>query len=98
MDDSFRRVSNEHIIGSDMLPNRWNVTVLFAAIGLLCAAHAAAATCESLASLTLPDTTITSAQTVAAGAFNMPPGGLGPSPVSPKSLPAFCRVAATLRP
>ena len=28
----------------------------------------------------------------------MPGGGFMPSPVSPKSLPAFCRVAATLRP
>jgi len=58
----------------------------------------AAATCESLASLTLPETTITQAQTVAAGAFTMPPGGFMPSPILPKSLPAFCRVAATLRP
>ena len=60
--------------------------------------HAAAATCESLASLALPDTTITTAQTVAAGAFAMPAGGFMPSPISPKTLPAFCRVAATLRP
>ncbi len=36
---------------------------------------AAGAPCESLATLTLPDTTITSAQTVAAGAFTLP-GGL----------------------
>jgi Tannase and feruloyl esterase len=54
------------------------------------------ATCESLASLKLPDTTITLAQTVAAAAFTIPIGF--PSPSSPKSLPAFCRVAATLRP
>lgn len=78
-----------------MLPNRWS---LFAAIALSGASSAAAATCESLASLKLPDTTITLAQTVAAGAFTMPGAGFMPSPVSPKSLPAFCRVAATLRP
>lgn len=81
-----------------MLTNRWNLIVLLAAIALSGATHATAATCESLASLTLPDTTITMAQTVAAGAFTMPGGGFMPSPVSPKSLPAFCRVAATLRP
>ena len=78
-----------------MLPNRWT---LFAAIALSSVIPAVAATCESLASLKLPDTTITLAQTVAAGAFTMPGGGFMPSPVSPKSLPAFCRVAATLRP
>ena len=98
MDDSFRGVSDGHIIDSNMLTNRWNLIVLLAAIALSGATHATAATCESLASLTLPDTTITMAQTVAAGAFTMPGGGFMPSPVSPKSLPAFCRVAATLRP
>jgi feruloyl esterase len=83
--------------------NRWNLPAVIAiglpaAIALSGAANATAATCESLASLVLPDTTITLAQTVAAGAFTMPAGGFMPSPVSPKSLPAFCRVAATLRP
>jgi feruloyl esterase len=55
-----------------------------------------AATCESLAALNLPDTTITSAQPVAAGAF-IPPGASEP-PASVKNLPAFCRVAATIKP
>jgi TonB family protein len=55
-----------------------------------------AATCESLASLKLPNTTITSAQQVAAGAF-VPPGASAPS-ASAKKLPAFCRVLATLQP
>ena len=96
MDDSLRGVSNEHIIGSNMFTNRWNLALF--AIAVLAAARANAATCESLASLTLPETTVTSAQTVAAGAFSMPGGGFMPMPVSPKSLPAFCRVAATLRP
>ena len=64
---------------------------------LLCSgAPAMAATCESLTTLNLPDTTITSAQTVAAGAF-IPPGANVPPP-SVKNLPAFCRVAATLKP
>ncbi|HSK43226.1 MAG TPA: tannase/feruloyl esterase family alpha/beta hydrolase, partial [Candidatus Binatia bacterium] len=57
---------------------------------------ALAATCESLAALKLPDTTITSAQPVAAGAF-IPPGAIVP-PASVKNVPAFCRVAATIKP
>jgi feruloyl esterase len=49
-------------------------------------------TCESLASLTLPNTTITLAQPVAAGDFTPPDRG------RPHAVPAFCRVAATLKP
>jgi len=45
---------------------------------------AAAATCESLASLTLPDTTVTAAETISKGANT---GDI-----------KFCRVAATLKP
>jgi feruloyl esterase len=60
-----------------------------------------AASCESLASLALKNTTITLAQPVAAGDF-APPGRApaeGPAPaVAFKGLPAFCRVAATLKP
>src|ERR1700734_2439753 len=76
---------------------------LFAALILLSAGAgvAAAATCESLASLALPNTTITLAQPVASGEF-MPPGrtfGGTPAPaVAFKDLPAFCRIAATLKP
>jgi len=58
-------------------------------------APAAAATCESLASVALPQATITAAETVAAGAFSQP-GGRGGNPFA--DLPAFCRVAATLKP
>src|SRR5262249_60257968 len=68
--------------------------------------------CENLASLALPDATITSAQLVAAGAFTPPGpsrsggtpvaarGGAGPRAGAPlyASLPAFCRIAATLKP
>jgi feruloyl esterase len=60
-----------------------------------------AASCESLASLALPNSTITLAQPVAAGQF-APPGRAtaeGPAPaVAFKDLLAFCRVAATLKP
>jgi feruloyl esterase len=65
-------------------------------------AHATAATsCESLSALKLPDTTITLAQTVAPGAFTQPEteggrGGRGAPQFT--DLPAFCRVAATLKP
>jgi feruloyl esterase len=81
--------------------------------------------CESLAKLTLPDTTVTMAQTVPVGQFQIPatprqgpppaggggpggPGGPGGgagggggffgAPPDLKSLPAFCRIAATLKP
>jgi feruloyl esterase len=65
----------------------------------------AAQSCESLASLQLANTTITKAEVVAEGAF-VPPANPGsqqpPHPPSPNSpyakLPAFCRIAATLRP
>src|SRR5437016_3343330 len=53
---------------------------------------AMAATCDSLATLTLPGTTITTAESVPAGSFT-PPGG---QPI--KNLPAFCRVAGILKP
>jgi feruloyl esterase len=64
---------------------------------------AQAASCESLASLSLPNTTITLAQSVSAGTFAVPAEsrrfqrGRGAAPEIP-NLPAFCRVAATLRP
>ena len=59
-----------------------------------------AATCESLQALSLPNTTITLAQSVAAGAFSSPTPGRGGAPPTADftQLPAFCRVAATLRP
>jgi len=61
-----------------------------------------AATCESLASLALPHTTITRAQTVPAGAFAATPAGIlepgAPSFRPYNALPSFCRVTATLAP
>ena len=56
-----------------------------------------AASCQSLSSLTLANTTITMAQTVPAGSFVAPGRGGGPGqPLT--DLPEFCRVQATLRP
>ena len=55
-----------------------------------------AASCESLSSLALPNTSITLAQMVPAGGFSLP--GTGPALPQFSQLPAFCRVAATLTP
>ncbi len=52
--------------------------------------------CESLTSLTLSGVTITSATSVAAGAFK-PPSGPG-QPAPSYALPAFCRVLGVARP
>ncbi len=57
---------------------------------------AAQKSCESLTSLALTNTTITSATSVAAGAFKPPAGPGQPAPTEP--LPAFCRVAGISRP
>jgi feruloyl esterase len=66
----------------------------FALLSILLATCAmAATTCENLAQLSLPDTTITMATSVAPGAFT-PPSSAKPL----KDLPAFCRVTATLKP
>jgi feruloyl esterase len=56
----------------------------------------AADACENLSALKLPDTTITSAQTVAAGSFVAPAGNMN-SPLF-KEVPAFCRVVAEIKP
>jgi feruloyl esterase len=58
-----------------------------------------AASCESLASLALPNTAITTAQVVPAGQFSPPgPAGKGKGANAYKDLPEFCRVAAALKP
>jgi feruloyl esterase len=67
---------------------------------LIFAHPAAAATCESLATLKLSNTAVTLAQTVAAGEFTPPQAGKGKQGGGGafRGLPAFCRVAATLTP
>jgi feruloyl esterase len=67
-------------------------TALLTSLVGIGATPAAAATCASLAHLALPDTTITAAQSVAAGTYTAPDGEVF------TDLPAFCRVAATLTP
>ena len=56
----------------------------------------AAQSCAGLLQLALPSASITSAQVVGAGAFKPSTASSGPSAFA--DLPAFCRVAATLRP
>jgi feruloyl esterase len=68
----------------------WASTVFGPSTGL------AATPCEGLAKLSLPNTTITLAQTVGAGAFSPPAGGRGGQQFG--DLPAFCRVQARLKP
>ena len=70
-------------------------TVLFV---LVVSLPASAATCESLLSLKLPDTTITEAQAVAAGAFAPAGGGGRGGGAQFSDLKAFCRIAATVKP
>jgi feruloyl esterase len=57
----------------------------------------AATACADLSKLSLPNTTITLAQTVEAGAFTPPPGARGGNNQF-ANVPAFCRIQATLRP
>ena len=72
-------------------------------VGVEVAAAPAVASCQSLASLAIPQGTITLVESVPAGAFT-PPVAQGERPPSAarmrqySELPAFCRVAATLRP
>ena len=71
------------------------VTVLLAAAGAS-VATAQTSSCESLSSLVLPNMTITLAQAVPAG--ELPQAGRGARGGARLTVPAFCRVAATLKP
>ena len=71
--------------------------LFFLAASFFCGPPVAGATCESLATLSLPDTTITLAKPEPAGKFTPPrPGNLPGRPLD--NLPAFCRVAAEIKP
>ena len=79
------------------IPTMIGVTCILA---LVCEVSVSAASCESLSTLALKDTTVTMAKLVPAGQFSLPgerqTGGRGGNPY--KDLPEFCRVAATLKP
>jgi feruloyl esterase len=77
------------------------VTVVAALVSCVAGAGATeAASCESLATLSLRDVRIDVAQSVAAGAFQPGPGAMPNPSAAPRfsDLPAFCRVVATARP
>ena len=80
------------------MKNAISTVLVIAALVAMDARPASAATCESLASLAFPDAAITTAQPVAAGAFTAPAGGGRGGATQFGDLPAFCRVAATLKP
>jgi len=58
--------------------------------GLCCSSRADASSCEGLASLKLPDTTIESAQSVPSGDYTV-------DKTTRKAMPAFCRVVASVK-
>src|SRR5262245_44079708 len=55
----------------------------------------AATSCEALASIVIPNATVTSSRTIGANAFT-PPDGSADGPLA--GVPSFCRVTATLKP
>jgi feruloyl esterase len=84
-------------------------SLLFALIGsALLASPSAAATCESLKSLSIPNVTVVSAEAVAEGPFVQPGrgGAPAPAPAAPaggrgaaaQPIPAHCRVKLVLKP
>jgi feruloyl esterase len=74
------------------MKTRHNLLFVLLAVFLVAAVPATAAPCESLSTLKLANTTITSAQVVPAGAAG---GGRGGAAAP---LPAYCRVQATISP
>lgn len=80
-----------------MSPTRIPLVMLW--ILILASSSLRAEKCHELAQLKLPYTTITLAESIPSGAFVPPANGvpIGP-PFDFKSLPAFCRVAATAKP
>src|SRR5262245_4751129 len=74
------------------------ILAILSAIVVINARPVAAQSCEMLSSLKLENATVTMAQSVAAGAFTPPQGGGRGGGAQFADLPAFCRVAATLKP
>src|SRR5215831_14178921 len=66
-------------------------------LSVLCTAFAETP-CERLKLLPLADTTITTAENVAAGPHRFVAQGATAAPQAPIELPAYCRVAAVLKP
>jgi feruloyl esterase len=84
-----------------MTPRQHTVSFLAPAALLFAGCAMAATPCDSLSKLSLPQTAINMAASVAPGAFTPPASfslRLQPGDPAYKDLPAFCRVAATMRP
>src|SRR3984957_2190136 len=84
-----------------MSMTKFFIATLLLTVASLAAAPTGGSTCDSLSKLNLPNVTINSAQSVAAGAFTLPagpPAGPPGNGAQFKSLPEFCRVMATLTP
>jgi feruloyl esterase len=98
----FTPETQRYILASNLEVEMRNLTMSFLrwALAVLLAAPTFASSCDSLAALALPDTSITMAQVVPAGQFTPPTDrqAKAKSPNPYKDLPEFCRVAATLRP
>ena len=77
---------------------RFVVTLVVLLLGM--PVLAGAAPCESLSGTSMPNVSVTRAQVVAAGEFSIPEGGdrRGIDARFLPTLPAFCRVLATLTP
>src|SRR5215467_10682240 len=73
------------------------VTLAAAVAAALYSMNAAAATCADLAKLTLPDTKITTAESVS-GTFAMPAAPGAPNAPPALKIPAICRVAGVVSP
>jgi feruloyl esterase len=71
---------------------RTTLSIIAIVAVILSPAKASAAACESLTTLTIPDTTITSATAIAAGPLTLP------GTRAPLTVPAFCRVLAVSHP
>ena len=81
-----------HNGGHRLTKTRIAIYASLIAISAGSAAAEAATTCESLASVAIPFSNVTVAQSVPAGTFTPPIGPAIPN------LPAFCRVAVTIKP
>jgi feruloyl esterase len=80
---------------------KYHLTYLTASVFLFAACAMGATPCDNLARLALPQTAITMSASIMPGAFAPPPSfslRLQPGDIAYKDLPAFCRVAATIRP
>src|SRR3954465_5704783 len=75
-------------------------SLMFCLFLVLPASGWADSSCEKLGSLKIPNTTITTAESVAAGSFVGPPEPFRRTDIAPlyKTLPAFCRMLAQEKP